>query len=118
MSKKSIVKEIVECIEKDPALKKMPSGFKTLIRNQLESVDTVKFPVITMKGEGWIVAHNPILDISAQGKTEKEALENLKAMTDDFMTDPDTPKPKIETIFKMEIGIKDMSIKLPIKVFS
>lgn len=114
---KSILNEIVKCINKDQNLKKMPPEIKCFIMEQLKSLDTVKFPVITMKEDDWVVAHNPILDISAQGKTEEEAMENLKAMTDDFMTDPDTPKPKVETIFKMQVGLKDISVKMPFESF-
>lgn len=115
--KGSSLKEVIESIENDPHVKKLPPKIRSLLKSQLKSMTTVKFPVVTIKENDWIVAHNPLLDISAQGKTEEEAIKNLKAMTDDYMTDPDTQKPKIKTILNMEIGIKDMPIKLPMSSF-
>lgn len=35
------------------------------------------------------------MDLVAQGKTEKEAMENMKDLIDECLSDPDIPKPKL-----------------------
>lgn len=110
--KRMTLKEIIEKIEKIPQMKRLPVEVRNLIKKQLRLMNIVEFPIITLKEEDWVVAQTPIIDVCAQGKTEEEAIENLKAMIDDWMTDPDTPKPKIEKILKMEIGIKNVPMKL------
>lgn len=47
--------------------------------------------VITMEGK-WYVAECPVLHIATQGKTEKEAKENMLDLIEEYIEDPDTPK--------------------------
>jgi len=54
----------------------------------------MKLPFIIMKEDGWFVAECPVLDISTQGKTEKEVRENMEDLIDDYFKDPDTVKPE------------------------
>jgi predicted RNase H-like HicB family nuclease len=53
-------------------------------------------PVILTKEGKWFVAACPVLDIATQGKTEKEVKENMEDLINEYLKDPDTPKPKIE----------------------
>ncbi|MBU0953282.1 MAG: hypothetical protein KKA90_02590 [Nanoarchaeota archaeon] len=111
---KPSVKEVIKKIEHDPQLQRLPPAARRLIKAQLESAMTVPFPVITFKEAGWVVASTPVIDVCAQGKTEEEAIESLKGMIDDYMTDPDTKKPEIRQIVNMQVGIKTVPFKLPL----
>ena len=69
-------------------------------------------PIFTFKENNEWIAKTPLLDISAQGETEKEAVESIVDMTDDYMADPYTKKPKIETM--MHVNIQTVPIDLHI----
>ncbi len=114
MKKDNPLKRILDEIEKNPNMKLLPPQVRENIRESLKDVTRVNFPIITLKEGGWFVAHTPLIDVSAQGKTEEDAVENLKAMIDDYMKDSDTEKPSVKTIVKMEIGLKEIPMKLPI----
>jgi len=43
----------------------------------------------------WFVASRPILDIAAQGRTEREAKDNLAALISEYLRDPDPAKPYV-----------------------
>ncbi|MCD6522122.1 MAG: type II toxin-antitoxin system HicB family antitoxin [Candidatus Diapherotrites archaeon] len=53
----------------------------------------VPLPIVITKEGKWFVASCPILDIATQGRTEKEVKENMKDLINEYMRDPDTPKP-------------------------
>ena len=57
----------------------------------------VPFPVVISKEGKWFVAVCPLLDIATQGKSEAEVKENMADLINDYLSDPDTPKPSIET---------------------
>ena len=63
-------------------------------------MEIVPFPVIITKEGKWFVASCPILDLATQGKSEKEVRENMKDLISEYMSDPDTPKPELESIQK------------------
>jgi predicted RNase H-like HicB family nuclease len=50
----------------------------------------VPFPIIIAKENKWFVASCPLLDIATQGKTEREAKENMTALINEYLNDPDT----------------------------
>lgn len=110
-------KELIKELEKFTKDKGVPLGVrKEMIKHLKECLKpekTIPIPIITLKENDWIIASTPLLDISAQGKTEEEAIKNLEYMIDDYMTDPDTKKPKMKAIISMEIGIKSIPMKLP-----
>jgi predicted RNase H-like HicB family nuclease len=66
--------------------------------------------VITREGK-WFVAACPILDIATQGKTEKEVKENMEDLINEYLKDPDTPKPKMEAI--MSVSLVNLPINIP-----
>ena len=68
------------------------------------------FPVITAKEGRWFVIACPVLDIASQGKTEKEAKENMKELINDYLNDPDTSKRFFEDIG--EIGFNYLSVPI------
>lgn len=54
----------------------------------------IPLPVVIMKEDEWFVASCPPLGIATQGETEEEVKENMSELIDDYLQDPDTPKPK------------------------
>ena len=68
-------------------------------------------PVVITKEGKWFVAACPVLDIATQGKTEKEVKENMENLINDYLKDPDTPKPKIEAI--MSVSLVNLPINIP-----
>ena len=68
-------------------------------------------PVILTKEGKWFVAACPVLDIATQGKTEKEVKENMEDLINEYLKDPDTPKPKIEAI--MSFSLINLPVNIP-----
>jgi predicted RNase H-like HicB family nuclease len=68
-------------------------------------------PIIIGKEGKWYVASCPILDIATQGKTEKEARENIEELVIEYLKDPDTPKPNLETFTFPSLSYIEVSIK-------
>lgn len=52
---------------------------------------SLPFPVLITTEGKWFVAECPLLHIATQGKTEKEVKENMQALIEDYLDDPDTP---------------------------
>jgi len=68
-------------------------------------------PIIIGKEGKWYVASCPILDIATQGKTEKEARENIEELIIEYLKDPDAPKPNLETFTFPSLSYIEVSIK-------
>jgi predicted RNase H-like HicB family nuclease len=68
-------------------------------------------PIILGKEGKWYVASCPILDIATQGKTEKEARENIEELIVEYLKDPDTPKPNLKTFTFSSLSYIEVSIK-------
>jgi predicted RNase H-like HicB family nuclease len=68
-------------------------------------------PIILGKEGKWYVASCPVLDIATQGKTEKEARENIEELIIEYLKDPDTPKPNLETFTFPSLSYIEVSIK-------
>jgi predicted RNase H-like HicB family nuclease len=58
-------------------------------------MEILPLPVIITREGKWFVAYCPPLDLATRGKTEKEVKGNMKDLIDDYLSDPDTPKPKL-----------------------
>jgi len=71
----------------------------------------ISLPVIIMKEGKWFVASCPTLDIATQGETEQEAKENMEDLIDEYLNDPDTQKPEIQTITSLSF----ITTKIPEK---
>jgi predicted RNase H-like HicB family nuclease len=50
-------------------------------------------PIIIAKEGKWFVAACPLLDTTTQGKTEEEVKANMADLIEDYLKDPDMPKP-------------------------
>ena len=55
----------------------------------------IPLPIVMARENKWFVASCPILDIATQGKTAKEGKENMAALVDEYLSDPDTAKPSL-----------------------
>jgi len=76
-----------------------------------EVIREIPLPVVITKEGKWFVACCPVLDIAAQGRTEKEVKENMEDLINEYFKDKDTVKPKIEAI--MSISLTNIPIKIP-----
>lgn len=56
------------------------------------------FPVFITKEDKWFAAECPVLNIAAQGKTEKEVKDNIKDLIKEYLDDPDTSKKPLKDI--------------------
>lgn len=63
----------------------------------------VSLPIIIAKEGKWYVASCPLLDIASQGKTEEEAKKNIRALINEYIKDPDTPKLNIKALMALSI---------------
>jgi len=75
-------------------------------------MEIIPLPVIITKEGKWFVAFCPLLDLATQGKTEKEVKENMKDLIDDYLSDPDTPKPKLETVMSASVIVTSIPVKV------
>ncbi len=78
----------------------------------------IPLPIIIMKEDGWFVAECPLLDIATQGKTEQEIKENMKDLINDYMKDPDIPKPKEIIKSVMSVSLTNIPIEIPAGVLN
>ena len=76
----------------------------------------IPFPVFVGKEGKWFVASCPALDIATQGKTEHEVKENMRDLINEYLSDPDTVKPDIESI--MSVSLSNIPIDVPEGVFN
>ena len=56
----------------------------------------IPFPIFVGKEGKWFVASCLALDIATQGKTEQEVKENMRDLINEYLSDPDTVKPREE----------------------
>jgi predicted RNase H-like HicB family nuclease len=71
----------------------------------------VPLPIFITKEGKWFVASCPVLDIATQGKTENEVKENMEDLINEYLNDPDTTKPTIETI--MSFSLTNIPVNIP-----
>jgi predicted RNase H-like HicB family nuclease len=71
----------------------------------------VSLPIIIAKKNKWFIASCPILDIATQGRTEKEAKENMTDLINDYLNDPDTQKPSMKDL--MSLSLTNIPVKIP-----
>ena len=68
-------------------------------------------PILIAKEGKWFVASCPILDIATQGKTENEVKENMADLINEYLRDPDTPKPSLEDL--MSLSLANIPVSVP-----
>ena len=69
------------------------------------------FPIIICREGKWVVVYCPILDIATQGKTEKEAIENIRELIVEYLKDPDTPKPYFDKLSFPSLSYVEVPLK-------
>ncbi len=69
------------------------------------------FPIIIAKEGKWFVASCPLLDIATQGKSEDEVKANMADLINDYLSDPDTPKPAFEDLFT--VSLANIAVNVP-----
>ena len=60
-------------------------------------------PIIISKDGKWYVASCPLLDIATQGKTEGEVKKSIRALINEYMKDPDTKKPNMDSLMEFSL---------------
>lgn len=70
----------------------------------------VSLPIVIAREGKWYVASCPLLDIATQGKTEGEVRRNIKALINEYLKDPDTPKSKIKSL--SVLSLTTISVKI------
>ncbi len=73
-------------------------------------MDIISFPIIITKENEWFVAACPVLDVATQGKTEDEVKRNMKELIEEYMKDPDTSKPEMQTLVSSSITLSNISV--------
>lgn len=71
----------------------------------------VPVPVLLTKEGRWFVASCPILDVATQGRTEKEAKENLAELINEYLRDPDTAKPSLNEL--LSLSMANIPVNIP-----
>jgi predicted RNase H-like HicB family nuclease len=75
----------------------------------------IPLPIVMARENKWFVASCPVLDIATQGKTEKEAKDNMAALVDEYLSDPDTAKPSLNDL--MSLSLANIPVTVPEGVF-
>lgn len=75
----------------------------------------VPVPILLTKEGKWFVASCPILDIATQGRTEREVKENLADLIYQYLRDPDTAKPSLDSL--MSLSLANIPVRIPEGVF-
>jgi predicted RNase H-like HicB family nuclease len=68
-------------------------------------------PIVIVREGKWFVVFCPVLNITTQGKTDKEAKENIKALIEEYLKDPDTLKPDFSKIIFPSLSYIETTIK-------
>lgn len=71
----------------------------------------IPFPVVIAREGEWFIAACPILDIATQGKTEEEVKENIADLINEYLRDPDTPKPRLDQL--LSISLSNVPVSVP-----
>lgn len=71
---------------------------------------SLPFPVLITTEGKWFVAECPLLHIATQGKTEKEAKENIQDLIEEYLDDPDTPKKHLKDITSISLSYIPVSV--------
>jgi predicted RNase H-like HicB family nuclease len=75
----------------------------------------IPLPIVIAREDKWFVASCPALDIATQGKTVGEAKENMTALIDEYLRDPDTTKPSLDDL--MSLSLANIPVTVPDGVF-
>jgi predicted RNase H-like HicB family nuclease len=60
-------------------------------------------PIIIAREGKWYIASCPLLNIATQGKSEEGVKKNIKALIKEYMKDPDTEKPNMNSLMTLSL---------------
>ncbi len=63
----------------------------------------IALPIVIAREGRWYVASCPLLDIASQGKTEDEVKRNIRALINEYIKDPDTPKVNVKSLLELSL---------------
>jgi len=75
--------------------------------------EILRFPVVISREGKWFVACCPPLDLATQGRTEREVLENMRDLIEDYLSDPDTSKPDLAEVLSAPLTLTSVSMRVP-----
>ena len=75
-------------------------------------MNIVSLPILISKEGKWFVACCPLLDIATQGTTEEEVKKNMEDLINEYLEDPDTQKPGLETIMSSSVTMTSIPIRI------
>lgn len=81
----------------------------------MNSIFSLPFPILITTEGKWFVAECPVLHIATQGKTEKEAKENIQDLIEEYLKDPDTSKEYLKEM--ASISLSYISVSVPKRLF-
>ncbi|MEA3342540.1 MAG: type II toxin-antitoxin system HicB family antitoxin [archaeon] len=76
----------------------------------MKDMEIISFPIIITRENEWFVAACPVLDIATQGKTEDEVKRNMKELIEEYIKDPDTSKPELQTLISASVTLSNVSV--------
>ncbi len=68
-------------------------------------------PIVITRETKWYVASCPPLEIATQGRTEREVRENMVELIEEYLRDPDTTKPSLDSL--IEVSLTNVLVKVP-----
>ncbi|MBI1974054.1 type II toxin-antitoxin system HicB family antitoxin [Candidatus Micrarchaeota archaeon] len=71
----------------------------------------VPLPIVIAREGKWWIASCPALDIGTQGKTEQEARKMISHLINEYLSDPDTRKPRLDSI--MSVSLTTVLVQIP-----
>ena len=71
----------------------------------------VPIPIVIAREGKWFVAACPSLDLATQGRTEQEVKENMADLINEYLKDPDTLKPALNTL--MAVSLTNIPVNFP-----
>jgi predicted RNase H-like HicB family nuclease len=83
----------------------------TALARALASECVATLPVVITKEGEWFIARCPAMDLVTQGRTEGEARENMEDLIDEYLSDPDVPKPAAE-----DLAFPPVLVSVPVRI--
>ena len=78
----------------------------------------IQLPVVISKEGKWLVARVPLLGLATQGKTLKEAKENVAELINLYLENPHTPKPELKNLSNLDVTLTTVTVSVRKGVFT
>ena len=73
----------------------------------------IQLPIVISHEGKWLVARVPMLGLATQGKTLKEAKENVADLINLYFENPHTPKPMLENLNNLDVILTTVTETVP-----